>query len=102
MVFTAIVLSNIIYTLPAWQGFLTEEQIGQVNAFLKRSFKYSFCDKLYRLVDLADDTDWVLFSRMQNKQNCLHTLLPPVKFSSIQLHPKGHPYELPRCSSELH
>lgn len=101
-VFTAIVLSKIIYALPAWRGFLTEEQIGQVNAFLKRSFKYSFCDKLYRLADLADDADWVLFSRMQNKQHCLHTMLPPVKFSSIQLRAKGHPYELPRCSSELH
>jgi len=57
---------------------------------------------LYRLVDLADDADWVLFTRMQNKQHCLHTMLPPVKFSSIQLRPKGHPYELQRCSSELH
>jgi len=61
MVFTAIVLSKIIYALPAWRGFLTEEQIGQVHAFLKRSFKYSFCDKLYRLVDMADDADWYCF-----------------------------------------
>ena len=38
----AIILAKITYELPAWRGFLTVEQIGRINSFLKRAFNYVF------------------------------------------------------------
>ena len=35
--FRAIILAKITYALPAWRGFLTVEQIGRINSFLKRA-----------------------------------------------------------------
>jgi len=40
------------YAIPAWCVFLTVEQVGQINAFLKRCYKYGFCTKLYMVEKL--------------------------------------------------
>ena len=41
-VFRATILAKITYALSAWRGFLPVEQIGRINSFLKRAFKYVF------------------------------------------------------------
>ena len=44
-VLLALVISRLRYALPklpAWSSFLKTEQIGQINAFLKRLYKYVF------------------------------------------------------------
>jgi len=48
-VFLALIVSRFGYVLPAWSGFLKTEQIGQINAFLKRLSKYGFCSELMHL-----------------------------------------------------
>ena len=63
-VFRAIILAKITYALPAWRGFLTVEQIGRINSFLKRTFKYGLCSQLFSFLDLADDADQTLFNSM--------------------------------------
>ena len=63
-VFRAIILAKITYTLPAWRGFLTVEQIGRINSFLKRAFIYGLCSQLFSFLDLADDADQTLFNSM--------------------------------------
>jgi len=48
----------------AWRGFLTVEQIGRINSFLKRAFKYGLCSQLFSFLDLADDAGQTLFNSM--------------------------------------
>ena len=76
------------YALPAWQGFLTVEQIGRINSFLKQAFKYGLGSQLFSFLDLADDADQTLFNCMLKKQHCLQLILPEVK--SLHLRQKGH------------
>ena len=78
-VFRAIILAKITYALPAWRGFLTVRQIGRINSFLKRAFKYGLCSQLFSFLDLADDADQTLFNSMLKKQHCLQIILPEVK-----------------------
>jgi len=52
VVFLALIVSRLRYALPAWSGFLKAEQIGQINAFLKRLYRYGFCSELMRLETL--------------------------------------------------
>ena len=37
-VFLALIVSRLRYALPSWSGFLSSEQVGQINAFLRVGF----------------------------------------------------------------
>ena len=85
-------------------GFVmcTFDQTGQINAFLKRLYKYGFPCELMRLETLINESDKRLFHKMGNQAHCLHSVLPPLPCSaSLQTRPKGHPYELQRKSFVL-
>lgn len=41
--FKAIIVANITHALPASFEFLVVQQVGRINAFLKRKQKYGFC-----------------------------------------------------------
>ena len=43
-IFDALVLSKLRYAICVWSGFLSTKMTGQINAFLKRAFKYGFCN----------------------------------------------------------
>jgi len=45
-VFQAIVLSRLMYALPAWGPLLNVELVHKIYGFLKRSFRYGFTNKL--------------------------------------------------------
>ena len=101
-VFRAIILAKITYVLPGWRWFLTLEQIGRINSFLKRAFRYGLFSQLFSFLDLADDADQTLFNSMLKKEHCLQVILPEVKTSSLHLRQKGHMFDFPRCTLEIH
>jgi len=45
-VFQAIVLSRLLYALPAWDPLLNVELVRKIDGFLKRSFRYGVTSKL--------------------------------------------------------
>jgi len=101
-VFLALVVSRLRYALPAWSGFLKAEQIGQMNAFLKRVYKYGLCSEVLHVETLVSNSDKRLFRKMSNQAHCLHFVLPPLaRATSVQTRSKGHPYELPRYKYDL-
>ena len=75
---------------------------GQINAFLKRAFKYGFCNTVYTVGATAKEADKVLFQKVMSANHCIHFLLPSIKSSGYSLRAKGHPYQLPRYEYELH
>jgi len=77
--FSAIVVSRIIYALPAWGGFLSNELIAKLDAFFKKAFRWGYSCDLRRLSVLLHEADEHLFHKMvNNKDHCIHQLLPPV------------------------
>ena len=58
--------------------------------------------QLFSFLDLADDADQTLFNNMLIKQHFLQVILPEVKTSSLHLRQKGHMFNLPRCTLEIH
>jgi len=89
IVFRAMVQGKITYATPAWCGFLTVEQIGRINAFLKQAYKYAFCSEIFSFSDFADDADITLFSSMLMIQQCLNSTLPNVKTRTLHLQCEG-------------
>jgi len=51
---------------------------------------------------VIESANYKLFRSLHNPQHCLHTLLPPTKPRSHDLRPKGHNYQIPNYSTELH
>jgi len=49
---------------------------GQINAFLKRAFKYGFCNTVYTVGTTAEEADKVLFKKMMSADHCIHSCCP--------------------------
>jgi len=56
---------------------------GQINAFLKRAFKYGFCTKIYTIQAIAEEADKLLFRKMISANHCIHFFVS--NLSSIAL-----------------
>ena len=94
-----LVISRLVYALPAWGGFLSTELINRINGFLRRLDKYGFTTTLLNFQQLHRNANATLFKKIFNSDHCicLHHLLPPVKSLPMQLRPNCHNCELPLC-----
>jgi len=91
----SLILSRIEYMLPVWGVYLNAELTGQINSFLRRCFKYGFCNAVAKVEQLLEISDQKMFSAIQNPEHCIHTLLPLSKDSDRSLRPRDHNYQLP-------
>ena len=91
----AIILSLITY------GFLPFKLIGHMDAFIRRMFKYGFCNRLIIFRHISSNCDNTLFKLMLNSHSCIHPLLPSEKNEIMQLRPRGHKFTLSNCISKL-
>jgi hypothetical protein len=98
-VFDAIVLSRITYCICAWYGFLSQDLIGRLDAFLKRMFNYGYCQQLYNLHELCVKYDKTLSHILINRQSCIYQLLPTVSNANMQLRTRTHNFSLPQCKT---
>jgi len=59
---------------------------GQVDVFLKRSYRFGFTRRLFTFAQVAERADRTLFaSSTANPNNCIHQLLPPARSEHIHL-----------------
>jgi hypothetical protein len=81
---------------------LNVDQIGRINAILKRAWRYHLTGDIYDVVGLLDYVDSRLFKSVQNEHHCLNHLLPPIKPDGVNLRSRGHRFVLPRCKFEFY
>jgi len=91
-----------MYALPAWGPLLNVEQVHKIDGFLKLSFRYGFTNKLITIQPLLDSATEDLFCKMKSSNYCLHPLLPPDRTLNQVLGTRGHLFQLPTCSFNLH
>jgi len=94
-VFQTIVLSRLMYALPAWGPLLNVELVHKINGFLKPSFRYGFTNKLITIQPLLDSATENLFCKMKISNHCLHPLLPPDRTLNQVLRTRGHSFSYP-------
>jgi len=75
-VFHTLIMSRLMYGLPAWGVFVSVEHTNRINALLRRCHRYGYIDKIQRLSDLLNSVDLTLFDKMYSKAHCLYPLLP--------------------------
>jgi len=102
-VFHAIVVSRILYALPAWGVFLNAGQSGRIDAILKRAYKCGFSKNLITVTELLTQSSTTLFQKIKySPSHCLSTLLLPKKSVNYSLRNCDFNYEFPHCTYTNH
>ena len=96
IVFTAIVLSKLLYALPAWGGYNSKEQVNRVEAVLNKSVRWGLTNTRYNVDDLLSDADAHLFVRCLLPNHCLSKMIdcPTESCSQTVLRSRGHSFLL--------
>ena len=101
--FQSIIIMRIADAAHAWSSFVSKEQEGKIDPFLRRSFRFGFSQQLFTFRQIAEKADHTLFTSVTNPTNCLHQLLPPTRTTQyMQLRDRGHSYTLPTCTFQLY
>jgi hypothetical protein len=100
-IYQALIVSRLLYALPAWSCYLSAELIGRIDAFLKRSYKYGLVSTVLTVSELMDKASYALFVKMQQTGHCLNDILPNRDEYSVYLRPRGHCFQLPVCFYNL-
>jgi hypothetical protein len=97
-VFQSLIISRLAYAIPAWGGFLQQQQIIKIDSFLTRAFRFGYTMQQTTLANIIaniiDEADQVLYNRVQNPNHCIHGLLPPEKNLQMVFR-KSHCFKLP-------
>ena len=97
----SLIVSWILYALPACGGFLSAELSGKLDALLRRLKRFGYIRDNLRFQELLDTTDEDLFNNMCRSQHCLHHLLPPLR-SDNSSRERGHSFSLPDYNTNTH
>jgi len=79
-VFQDIIVTRILYALPAWGWFLAKQLSGRIDAYIKHCYRYGFSSKIECVFDT---TCMELFNKMRSSGHCLHDILPPVSNHAV-------------------
>jgi len=97
ILFHAIIVSEVLYALSAWGGYISGDNVGRVNKLLCQAKRYSFIDTLLTFPELMEQSDKRLFSRVVCSNHCLYHLLEKDNLVlQMSLRPRGHSFYLPR------
>ena len=100
---TTLMHASIFYASPAWFGFLSQTEIKQLNALIRKMFKWGFTLRESPTFEqLCEEYDSNLFSKiLHNPNHALYHLLPPPHDVSYNFRPRPHNRVLPSTSSTL-
>jgi len=73
----SIIVSRILYALPARGGFLSGELINRINAFFRHVKRFGYIDTVLT-VDLLSQSEYDLFVKTRVSQATLHIICFPV------------------------
>ena len=86
VVFQAKIMSKLLYASPAWFGFAKGEEIGRIDAFIRRCVNNSYASPdMKDFASLCSDADDKLFACVvAEEDHILHRLLPEKKDNNLQ------------------
>ena len=97
-----IVISKVLYALPAWGGYISQENINWINKLFQKAQLYSFPDNLHSFKYLMNQSDEKLFSRMICSNHCLYHLLHRDRSSlHMSSRSRGQSFDVPRYKHDL-
>jgi len=75
--FTGLIMSKIMYALPAFAGQLTADDRQRMGAMSREALQRSVSHTDFDIDEIINSTDRKLFSQITQPTHCLYHLLPP-------------------------
>ena len=98
----AVIVSRLLYALPAWGGFLSVELVNRINAFLRRMQRFGYLQSHITVAELMNiSVIMIFFCKLCAPTHALNHLLPPTR-NRASLRSRGHSYQLREYSTDLH
>ena len=72
VVFSSVVVSKTLYALPTWAGYISHDNINQLNKILVKGKRSGFTDTLLTVTDLLEQSDHSCF-HVLSTQTTVHT-----------------------------
>ena len=97
-VFTALIVSRILYALPAIYGFILQSDIDRLNAMYRKVRRWGITAVEYDMDLLSTLADSGLCKKIHSENHCLNHLLPKVREVNLySLRDRPTRYILPRA-----
>ena len=97
-VFSALIVSRILYALPAFYGFILQCDVDRIDAMFRKAKRWGITTDEFNMDFLSTLSDSRLFKNIKFDQHCLHHLLPQVhEVPSYNLRGRPTSYEIPRA-----
>jgi len=80
---------------------LSADLINKINALLRRLYRFGYQAEIIIITDLMCKSSYKLFQQICGPDRALNHLLPPSRVYD-SLRTRGHPYQLPDYTSDLH
>ena len=77
-VFSALIVSRILYALPAFYGFILQSDVDRIDAMFRKAKRWGITTDEFNMDFLSTLSDSRLFKNIKFDQHCLHHLLPQV------------------------
>jgi len=98
LLYNIVIVSRILYALPAWGSFLIAELTNRINAFFRRDKQFGYIATVLTVDEILSQSEYDLFVKTSIPGQPLHNLLPPY---SSNLREHGHSFHLPDYDTVL-
>ena len=91
-VFDTIILSRVLYALPAWRGYMNASDINSLQQLFFKAKRWQLTTTNYDVTKLFENCDVALFKSSINVNHCLRHLYPEKlqHAHSMRLRTRGH------------
>ena len=97
--FDSIISSLFLYGIEIWGSALQKKYLERIDKFFKRAYRYGYVLKEYKMSELIETRDRVLFNRiLDNPEHILYELLPEKRQKILRK--RDHPFTLPQVRTE--
>jgi hypothetical protein len=83
--FDSIIISLFLYRIEIWGSALQNKYLERIDKFFKRAYRYEYVLKEYKMSELIETRDRILFNRiLDNPEHILYELLPEKKTKNFK------------------
>ena len=100
-IFRALVVSKMLYALPAISGSLNQSDMNRLDAILRKAKRWGLTNMTETFGELSDNVDAKLFGGLQlNSGHCLAQLLPDLNKKDRYTLLNKNKYDIPLIKNE--
>ena len=97
--FDSLIISLFLYGSEVWRSTLQNKHLERIDKIFKRAHRYGYTLKKFKMSELMEQRDIILFKKIVNDpEHVLQELLPEKRQRILK--DRDHPFILPKVTTE--